>query len=82
MNIELTAEFKCLGKADPIARKDGGTSYQLLVMQNNDAGKISVNEDIYTGVEVGKRFILGGVQSTFEGRTYISGRELIPFQSK
>ncbi|MBR6238753.1 MAG: hypothetical protein IKQ83_06895 [Lachnospiraceae bacterium] len=82
MNIELSAEFKCLAKADPIERKSGGKSFPLVVMQNNDAGKISVSEDIYNAVEIGKKFVLRGVQTTFDGNTYISWRELIPFQPK
>ena len=72
MNIELSAEFKVLGKVPPVERKDGSTSYGLMVMQNMQAGNISVPEAIYNQVEIGKKATLLGIQKTFDGRTYIS----------
>ena len=72
MNIELKASFKVLGKVPPVERKDGSTSYGLAVMQNMQAGNISVPEEIYNNVEVGKANTLIGIQKSFEGRTYIS----------
>lgn len=79
MNIELTATFKVLGKCEPKERKDGSFFYQIKVDQKDECGKISVPQEIYERVKVGEDNVLFGVQTTFDGNTYISWKELIPF---
>lgn len=81
MNINLSASFKVLGKVDPIERKDGSISYGLAVMQGMQAGNITVPQNVYEAVEVGKQNTLIGTQKTYEGRTYISWEDVVPFKS-
>ena len=81
MNIELTSTFRVLGKCTPKENKNTGrTSYMLMVKQSEDLGKISVPQEIYDHVKEDQDATLYGVQTTFDGNTYISWKGLVPFK--
>lgn len=83
MNIELTSTFKVLGKVAPRENKTTGrTTYMLMVKQTEDLGKISVPEEVYNGVKVDTDVTFYGVQTSFDGNTYISWKGIVPFKEK
>lgn len=83
MNIELTSTFRVLGKVAPRENKTTGrTTYMLMVKQTEDLGKISVPQEVYDQAKVDTDVTLHGVQTTFDGNTYISWKGIIPFKEK
>ena len=55
MKLQFETKVMVLAKCDPTKSKDGQTTYyKATVMQGQEAGQLSVSEEIYNSLEVGK----------------------------
>ena len=55
MKLQLRTKLQILAKCEPTKSSDGKTTYyKATVMQGQEAGQVSVDEDTYRQLEVGK----------------------------